>query len=254
MKLGDFSDLAKAYSQSRPSYSEKVLSSILGFLDIPLNRLEIADVGAGTGIWSRMLNKRTNQEVLSVEPNLEMLNQGILDSKELAINWVQGSAESIPAVNSSKNWVTMASSFHWADFDTAISEFRRVLKPGGYFTALWNPRYYEANPKLLEIEKWLNKTITTPRISSGRSGITDNLTSKLESMNQIEDVIYIEGKHHQIISRDMYVTAWRSTNDVQVKLGPRKFEEFISYIQEVFEKDEPIQTTYLTRAWTAKFK
>ena len=99
MKLGDFSDLAKAYSQSRPSYSEKVLSSILGFLDIPLNRLEIADVGAGTGIWSRMLNKRTNQEVLSVEPNLEMLNQGILDSKELAINWVQGSAESIPAVD-----------------------------------------------------------------------------------------------------------------------------------------------------------
>ena len=41
MKLGDFSNLAKAYSKSRPGYSENVLSAILGFLNIPLNELEI---------------------------------------------------------------------------------------------------------------------------------------------------------------------------------------------------------------------
>jgi hypothetical protein len=136
----------------------------------------------------------------------------------------------------------------------AISEFSRVLKPGGYFTALWNPRYYEVNPKLLEIEKWLNTNITSPRVSSGRSGMRDSLTNKLESMKQIEDVIYIEGKHHQMISREKYLTAWRSTNDAQVKLGPEKFEEFISYIKHIFESNEQIKTTYLTRSWTAKFK
>jgi ubiquinone/menaquinone biosynthesis C-methylase UbiE len=254
MKLGDFSNLAKAYSQSRPGYSENVLSGILGYLNIPLYELEIVDVGAGTGIWSRVLNHRTKQEVLSVEPNIEMLNQGILDSKDLKIKWLQGSAESIPVESNSKNWITMASSFHWADFDSAISEFGRVLKPGGFFTALWNPRYYEANPKLLEIENWLNANITAPRVSSGRSGITNILTNKLESVKQIEDVIYIEGKHHQIITREMYLTAWRSTNDVQVKLGPKKFEEFLSYIKDVFDSSEQIKTTYLTRSWTAKFK
>jgi hypothetical protein len=46
MKLGDFSYLAKAYSQSRPSYSENVLSGILGYLNIPLSELEILDIGA----------------------------------------------------------------------------------------------------------------------------------------------------------------------------------------------------------------
>ena len=73
-------------------------------------------------------------------------------------------------------------------------------------------------------------------------------------MNQIEGVFYIEGKHNQMISRNMHLTAWWSTNDVEVKLGPKKFKHFISYIKEIFGNDEQIQTTYLTRAWTAKFK
>jgi ubiquinone/menaquinone biosynthesis C-methylase UbiE len=41
--------------------------------------------------------------------------------------------------------VSMASSFHWADFDTACDEFHRILRSGGVFVALWNPRLIEVN-------------------------------------------------------------------------------------------------------------
>jgi SAM-dependent methyltransferase len=48
--------------------------------------------------------------------------------------------------------VRMASSLHWANFDKACDEFHRILRPGGVFVALWNPRFIEANPLLVEIE------------------------------------------------------------------------------------------------------
>ena len=34
----------------------------------------------------------------------------------------------------------MGSSFHWADTLQALEEFHRILRPGGFFTAIWNPR------------------------------------------------------------------------------------------------------------------
>ncbi|MFW6222037.1 MAG: hypothetical protein ACOC3T_00340 [Bacteroidota bacterium] len=68
----------------------------------------------------------------------------------------------------------MASSFHCADFELATKEFYLILKPGGRFTALWNPRLYELNPVLKEIEEHLNTLRPgIKRVSSGRSGITD---------------------------------------------------------------------------------
>jgi hypothetical protein len=48
--------------------------------------------------------------------------------------------------------VRMASSLDSTDFDNACDEFHRILRPGGVFVALWNPRFIEANPLLVEIE------------------------------------------------------------------------------------------------------
>ena len=42
--------------------------------------------------------------------------------------------------NDQFDWVIMASSFHWTDHTKSLPEFSRILKPSGYFTALWNPR------------------------------------------------------------------------------------------------------------------
>jgi ubiquinone/menaquinone biosynthesis C-methylase UbiE len=253
MKLGDFSSLANAYSESRPSYSENVLQQIFEEMNFPSSDLHVADIGAGTGIWTRMLSKVTTNEITAVEPNKEMMDQGAGDSKGYNIRWVQGAAEQIPLEQGSKNWITMASSFHWAEFGTALTEFRRVLQPGGYFTAVWNPRYFESNPKLVQIENWLNQNIDSPRVSSGRSGITSTLTERLSESSFVQKVTYREDKHTQAMSRETYITAWKSTNDVQVKLGSVKFNEFLKLIEQIFEPNELISTEYLTRSWTAKF-
>ena len=130
--------------------------------------IDAADIGAGTGIWTRMLAARGLRSVVAVEPNDDMRGQGIETSRGTDIVWRKGSAEATGLPDGSADLVSMASSFHWADFDKACDEFHRILRPGGVFVALWNPRFIEANPLLVEIEAQIARLKPDiRRVSSG---------------------------------------------------------------------------------------
>ena len=150
IKKGDFTGLAEDYSKNRPDYSQTVLKAIFGLIEKEKNKIDMADVGAGTGIWSRMAYKQGLKSLICVEPNDDMRKNGIKDSKNTSIKWQSGSAENTFLKDSSVDLLTMASSFHWAEFNKALEEFNRVLRPNGIFCALWNPRLVEVNPILLE--------------------------------------------------------------------------------------------------------
>ncbi len=72
MKHGDFTSLAENYAQYRPGYSPFVLDV---FCSLAKGK-ECADIGAGTGIWSRQLAGR-GIKVTAVEPNDAMRSAGI---------------------------------------------------------------------------------------------------------------------------------------------------------------------------------
>jgi hypothetical protein len=149
----------------------------------------------------------------------------------------------------------MASSFHWANFDVATEEFHRVLRGGGRFTALWNPRLIEDNPLLVEIEAHLDTLRPDiKRVSSGRSGITETLTEQLWASPCFEDVVYVEGRHVIEMTPERYVGAWRSVNDLRVQLGPENFDTFLAYVEQRIVGLQVIEATYLTRAWSARRK
>src|SRR3954447_1036020 len=149
---GDFTGLAQAYSQYRPVYAEPVRDALLGLLPGTPAELDAADIGAGTGLWTRMLAACGFRSVTAVEPNDQMRAAGLGDSDGTGIVWRDGRAEATGLPSASCDLVTMASSLHWADFDAGTAEIARVLRPGGWFVALWNPRLVEANPRLARIE------------------------------------------------------------------------------------------------------
>lgn len=254
-KAGDFSGLANDYSAHRPDYCHSVMRGLLGLLDKPVSDIDFIDVGAGTGIWSRMVHGVGLKSVKAVEPNDDMRGHGMADSQGTSIEWFKGSAENTGQEDQSADWLSMASSFHWADFDVATKEFHRVLRTGGRFTALWNPRLIEANPLLVEIEAHLDTLRPNiQRVSSGRSGITQTLTEQLWKSPYFEDVVYLEGRHIIPMSPDRYMGAWRSVNDLRVQLGAEKFEAFLDFVAERISGLETIEATYLTRAWSARRK
>ncbi len=252
MKHGDFTGLAGDYVRFRPGYSESVLTALLSLIGKPIGQIDVVDVGAGTGIWTAMLAARGCRSVVAVEPNEDMREQGAEVNRAARIEWRNGSGEQTGLAAQSADLLSMASSFHWVDFDRGTREFARVLRPGGRFVALWNPRLLEANPLLAETEAHLR--VLCPelkRVSSGRSGITEKITELLVAHPDFNDVVYLEGRHIREQTVEEYIGTWRSVNDVQFQLGPKKFAEFLEYVRKRLRDVPTVQTTYLTRAWTA---
>ncbi|HUP64294.1 MAG TPA: class I SAM-dependent methyltransferase [Thermoanaerobaculia bacterium] len=129
---GRFSSRADDYARFRPDYPEAAIEAILNLADSPAPT--VADVGAGTGISSRMLAAR-GARVLAVEPNREM--RARLGPE---VEAVDAEAESLPFADGSIDLVTAFQAFHWFHPERSLGEFHRVLRPGGFLALVWNER------------------------------------------------------------------------------------------------------------------
>jgi SAM-dependent methyltransferase len=252
-KFGDFTGLAQNYSKFRPAYSETILTMLLSLTGQPASEIAAADLGAGTGLWTRMLARRNLKGIFAVEPNDDMRKHGQADSKDFEIKWMAGSGEKTGLSSGELDLVTAASCFHWFDFDDGMKEIARLLKPGGWFVALWNPRIIQGIPLFEAIEnKILELAPEVKRVSSGNSEFTKSLTSQLLGRLEFHDLIYLEGRHVHEMTPDQYIGVWRSVNDLQVQLGENRFEKFMKFVEEQIEGLEKIEAHYLTRAWAIR--
>lgn len=250
MKHGDFTALADNYAHYRPGYAPMVADIFVRLSGTPHPRC--VDAGAGTGIWSRQL-AAAGAVVDAVEPNDAMREAGQKQNGAFDIRWFKGSAEETGLESNAFDLACMASSFHWPDFDAAVREFARLLKPGAYFMALWNTRYYESNPLLVEIEDYLHKLAPDmKRVSSGRSEFCNGLTERLSARVEFSEVVYLEGRHTEQQSPQRYLGLWESVNDVRVQLGEERFAQFLDHIREKTAVLPVIEAEYLTRAWIAR--
>ena len=73
----------------------------------------------------------------------------------------------------------------------------------------------------MKIEKNINEIAKNiKRKSSGLSGITSRLTELLIKKSGVfKDVIFSETQYNLNFSRENYIGAWHSTNDIQAQVG-----------------------------------
>ncbi len=131
--LDRFSDRAADYVQYRPSYPAAVIDRILeGLGTEPL----VADIGAGTGISSRLIADR-GVRVLAIDPNAAMRTAAVAHP---LIEFREGTAEATKLEAAAVSLVTCFQAFHWFDPEPTLLEFRRILKSTGRLALVWNNR------------------------------------------------------------------------------------------------------------------
>ena len=139
-----FTDRVADYVRYRPDYPPALLRWLHAECGVDAS-WKVADIGAGTGISSKLLLD-AGHEVVAVEPNAAM--------REAAVAWlggnerfaaVDGRAEATTLPDASVDLVSAAQAFHWFDQEAVKPEWRRILrrqgdgKPG-LVAVYWNSR------------------------------------------------------------------------------------------------------------------
>jgi SAM-dependent methyltransferase len=134
-----FSDRVEAYVKFRPDYPAELVKTLVQKTMLDAGAV-VADVGSGTGIFTRLLLDQ-QLKVFAVEPNANMRNAAeVLFSDYPNFTSVDAPAERTGLAEHSVDLVTAAQAFHWFNNAATKTEFRRILKADGKLALIWNKR------------------------------------------------------------------------------------------------------------------
>ncbi len=163
-----FSERADDYAAGRPSYPPGAIDALFEGLGDPAT-LTVVDLGAGTGISTRLLAAR-GATTVAVEPNAAMRERAIGETSSASpamvgnapstqqakpanapsarqaanggarLTWRAGTAEGTGLPDASADLVTAFQAFHWFEPTAALREIARILRPAGRVALVYNER------------------------------------------------------------------------------------------------------------------
>ncbi|KAI5123364.1 hypothetical protein M0805_001785 [Coniferiporia weirii] len=142
-KAGFGTGTNELYDRARPTYQPDVLSHIRKVAGAK-SSVNIVELGAGTGIFTRALLAHPEWqtavgELKAIEPSegmREVFAKTVMDPRVSVAN---GTFDHTGAPDAWADLVIVAQAFHWCpDYEAALQEFARVLKPEGAIVLVWN--------------------------------------------------------------------------------------------------------------------
>jgi len=238
--LGDFTDQAADYA-ARPSYPAPLVDRLMRRAGVRAGD-SVVDLGAGTGIFTRLLVERDLQ-VTAVEPN-EAMRARALDVP--GVTWQQGTFERTGLRGGIARWAVAAQAFHWAEPTRALPEVHRLLQRGGAFTVLWNDRGNDESPSLLRVVELVAELIPEMDQSYRDFDWGQVLTSTGDFLEPVRD-----REHHVVrMTRDRFLQLWRSSNRLTTMAGPDRMRTLLASVER--ELTEVVDVPYWCTAWTAR--
>ncbi|WP_316397800.1 class I SAM-dependent methyltransferase [Bradyrhizobium sp. 33ap4] len=249
---GDFSSTAKRYAHLAPSYATSVLRSLKAHVHQGEKDLRIADVGAGTGKLALQLSE-LGFTGYAIEPNDAMRAEGQSCLRtEHGFQWLAGSAEMTTLPDASVDWICMGTAFHWADPVRTLTEFYRVLRPHGFFTAIWSVADYKRDDLRRRIEQRIEEIEPGLQRSYQLAlRVMDDVEEILLRSGQFADCLQIEATNFEPRSRAQFMESWHCNHDIVSQVSPVRWQEILDTIEDMIPS-EPLTLQYRTRSWTVR--
>jgi SAM-dependent methyltransferase len=154
-----FSSRVKDYVLYRPGYPSEVVDLLWRECGLRTDAT-IADVGSGTGIFTKILLDR-RATVCAIEPNGPMREaaEATLAGQQ-GFKSVDATAENTTLPNASMDLVVAAQAFHWFNRGATREEFVRILRKPRWCALIWNARTEEGSPFLQAYERLLREYAT----------------------------------------------------------------------------------------------
>lgn len=173
------------YDRARPSYPPAAISTIVAEATSEnASPLRIVELGAGTGIATRMLLAAATSTAAdgtpppgisrftAIEPSAGMRSAFGSTIIESAVRKLQQKGSLSPNVDvtvedgaferfdagSNNDVVVIAQAWHWCqDFDQALAQIAQSLRPGGVLALIWNLERRDAAPWVAQIRDLYEK-------------------------------------------------------------------------------------------------
>ena len=127
----NFGNVAKSYAKFRDDLPNELLESLTR-RGISFESKRIADLGSGTGVLTRDLQK-AGAKVVGVEPSIELIEEAkeIDKANGHPIQYVNAFSESTSLKEDTYDIVTVLRAWHWFDTEKTLLEIRKILKESG---------------------------------------------------------------------------------------------------------------------------
>lgn len=213
----DYTTLADAYLD-RPDYASEALDKIVAKAGLKAGD-RVCDVGAGVAHLTLPWLER-GFVVDAVEPNDAMRANGQKRTFGKAhVHWFEGTGEATGRPDGVYDLVSFGSSFNVCDRNKALRESHRLLKPGGWFVALWNHRDL-SDPVQAEIEHIIKDYIP----GYGYGVRREDQTQVIEASGLFEEICTVEGHVVHTQNVEHVLEAWRSHATLQRQAHARERE------------------------------
>lgn len=242
----DYTGLADAYLK-RPDYAADALAAIRRIAGIEPG-MDACDIGAGVGHLTLHL-AAWRLDVVAIEPNDAMRRNGMARTVAMPnVRWVEAISERTGQPDGAFDFVSFGSSFNVADRALVMKETHRILRPGRWFTCMWNHRDLD-DPVQKEIEGIFHREIAGYGYGTRR----EDQSEVIARSGLFGNVTAVEGRilHRQAIAD--VVEAWRSHATLERQAGPR-FHAIVDEVERYLRglSVDAIDVPYTTRAWVAQ--
>jgi SAM-dependent methyltransferase len=126
-----------SYHSSRPDYPEWIYQTLRSRCGLDQGTVTF-EVGAGTGTATRRLLDLGADPLLAVEPDSRLADFLRKNNPDPALRVLVSAFEDVELEDSAFDLGVSATAFHWLEEDAALTKIARLLRPGGWWAAIWN--------------------------------------------------------------------------------------------------------------------